>query len=438
MRIRAHSKLVVAAILVIVVICGGLYYLWSQQILDPFQRRIPRDAFKLIGLNEVPGENAIVFVHGLDGDPIATFQSARESPGWFELMKSDTRPFPGVSPPPPLASYSTYSLDYRRLFASENTVEDAAQQIADYLRSQDTFRKYNHVWFIAHSLGGILVKRMMLIYAGQDSQRLLNRISGVFLMGVPSQGSPLADLSQKDAILLLTTVIGRRYRVVKDLRPEEAATFLNVLDNSWGDFLRRRQVVTRDWPPFIYCAYEIDNSFRLAAVVPRLYAQTLCAENAAPMSTNHADLVKPSSVTSQVYTWVRDRIGRGAERTRRWPLVGTAPGLGTLGDLVRRHQELHVQPPDDSGLLEVPEEISFEDDKSAQLSSRLALRQLEYEGSTVADVYDRIAIENPCVSIAADASRHVLKIAVSDEVERCPIAGQDRIVCKGVPCAVRK
>ena len=438
MRIRVRSRRTLTVLLLILLICAGLYYLWSRQILDPFQVRIPTDAFKLIALNEVPGENAIVFVHGLDGDPISTFQSARGSPGWFELMKSDTKPFPGASPPPPLAAYSTYSLDYRRLFASDNTVEDAAQQIAEYLRSQDTFKKYNHVWFITHSLGGILIKRMMLIYDGQGNQRLLNRISGVFLMGVPSQGSPLADLSEKDAILLLTTIIGRRYHVVKDLRPEQAAAFLNSLDNSWGDFIRHRQMSTKDAPPYVYCAYEVDKTFKLAAVVPRLYAHTLCAENPAPMSTNHVDLVKPPSVTNQVYIWVRDRIGRGAERIRRWPLVSTAPGLGTLGELVKRHQELHIQPPDDSGLLEVPEQISFKDDKSSELAKRLVLLQREYEGPTVADVYDKIAFENSCVSIGLDASRHILKIGVSDDVADCSIAGQNRLVCNGVPCGARK
>jgi hypothetical protein len=153
------------------------------------------------------------------------------------------------------------------------------------------------------------------------------------------------------------------------------------------------------------------------------------------ISTNHIDLVKPTSPGDQVYTWVRDRIGRGSERIRRWSLVRSAPGLATLGEIIKQHQDLHALPPDDSGLLEVPEQIAFKDQQAAGAAQRLLLRRMDYEGSTVADVYE-IAAANRCVSVVLNSSRRTMTIGVDSNVIQCIVARRDRLVCKDVPCGL--
>jgi hypothetical protein len=333
-----------------------------------------------------------------------------------------------------MSAYAIYALDYRRVYASQNNINEGARQIGGLLLANGLFERHNHVWFVTHSLGGLLVKRMLLIYNSERRERLLSRVGGVFFLAVPSGGSALADVAQDDLARVLLTVIGRNYRSITDLQPDKASAFLGSLEEDWSDFLRGR-AANHDAPPYAHCAYEVDKAYKLAKVVEKLFSQMCRDENPMPMSGTHMSIVKPRSIDSpQPYGWVRTALAADAQRLRRWPWVNKMPGPVTLGELLSGYQADHKEDPDTSGLLRVPEEISFRDPASKEASARLLLAQHLYLGSTVAEMLQDIVRQNVCVSMAASEDKRKLSIGVDAATRICKTGNTTRLVCADVAC----
>lgn len=374
---------------------------------------------RLVPLKEIETDRAIVFVHGLDGDPVTTWKSRRDGPSWADLIASDSRAYPGESPPLSLDKFSIYTLDYRALYASEATIQEAAVHIADRLSSEPLFKRYNHVWFVAHSLGGILIKKVLIIYSEQDRDALLDRTAGVFLFGVPTRGSPLAEAWAVERFAVLTWVIGRRYNVVKDLRPESATAFLDSMENSWVDLLLKRQRTPRYRTPFVYCAYEVNSIFGLFKVVDALFAATRCEENPHPFPRDHLTIVKPIDVEDDPHVWLRERIRRSSENLRALVRYEYSSGMSPLATLVDNFRARHRKLPDSSGVLELPERIEYANKKSELTAKELGLADVEYRGATAADLMESVANANECIRVSISSDRRVITVDVSGALRVC-------------------
>jgi hypothetical protein len=411
-----------------------VYVLYRAGWVDPGRRRFDQLELKLEPLNpRQQSDRAIVFVHGLDGDPIGTF-TADGAPSWPSLLQSDKRPFAGVAPP--LSDWAIYAMDYRRVYASENNINEGARQIGGLLRSSGILARHNHVWFITHSLGGLLVKRMLLILNAERRELALSRIAGVFFLGVPAGGSELAALAEDERAEALLTIIGRDYRVITDLQPDKASAFLGSLEEDWNDFLRGREDVYTDPPPYAHCAYEVDRTYRMAKVVEKLYSQMCRGENSMPMSGTHTSIVKPRSIDSpQPYGWVRDAVAADSERLKRWPWISKGAGAVTLGETVMQYQKDHREGPDSLGLRRVSEAISYRDPGSEVAAARLLLASESYKGSTVADLLEDIAGHNDCVSVTFSQDRRTVQVSVDEaRTKSCKGWKEPRAVCVNAEC----
>src|SRR5258705_12548154 len=214
----------------LIVIATAVYLAYKAGWVDPGRQRFAQLELKLETLSAGNSDRAIVFVHGLDGDPIGTF-TADGAPSWPALIQSDKRPFAGTTTP--LSDWAIYAVDYRRVYASENNINEGARQIGGLLRSSGILARHNHIWFVTHSLGGLLVKRMLLIYNSERRDLPLSRVAGVFFLGVPAGGSELAALADDERAQALLTIIGRDYRVITDLQPHKASAFLGSLQADW-------------------------------------------------------------------------------------------------------------------------------------------------------------------------------------------------------------
>lgn len=84
------------------------------------------------------------------------------------------------------------------------------------------------VLFLAHSLGGVVLKQSLVILAGGDSQEraILAKVKGAISFGVPSQGMSIPDISE---------MLGDQPNValVKELSNE--SKFLPRLDEQFGN-----------------------------------------------------------------------------------------------------------------------------------------------------------------------------------------------------------
>jgi hypothetical protein len=135
-----------------------------------------------------------VFIHGLGGDPETTW---RHASGFFwphELAHG----MKGLT--------TVYSVGYPCGKASWNSgwpVAQAAVAVLDRLISHRAFRVSNTpIVFICHSLGGLIVKKLILIAQsdrGQDSRKgiFLDRIAGVVFLATPHGGSFMATIASQ-------------------------------------------------------------------------------------------------------------------------------------------------------------------------------------------------------------------------------------------------
>jgi hypothetical protein len=124
-------------------------------------------------------DRAIVFVHGLLGDWKTTFTLPEVPKSWAEVMTGDVRPLPNGGS---LAQFAVFSIDYHEIFGMNTiTAESAAQMVQGQLEFLILNRRYNHLWIIAHSLGGVLVKEALIGWQSRQQTRFIDRVAGLFI-----------------------------------------------------------------------------------------------------------------------------------------------------------------------------------------------------------------------------------------------------------------
>jgi hypothetical protein len=151
--------------------------------------------FTLVGETQyaTPNANAemdVVFVHGLGGDPTASWSSSSDPADfWPKWLAAD---FPNIN---------VWTVGYDSgLFASALTGEgaslaDRATMLLDYLASNAVGSRATI--FITHSLGGLIVKQMLRRCSDSlnpNCKRLLAAAKGIVFIGTPHQGSNLASI----------------------------------------------------------------------------------------------------------------------------------------------------------------------------------------------------------------------------------------------------
>lgn len=128
----------------------------------------------------------VVFVHGLTGDKFTTW-SFDGTTSWLNWLAED------------LSSINVYAAAYKSaFFASALTgqgasLDDRATTLLDGVIARRSPAK--RIVFISHSLGGLIVKRLLRVCADFASPKyhdLLSNIAGVVFIATPHQGAKLA------------------------------------------------------------------------------------------------------------------------------------------------------------------------------------------------------------------------------------------------------
>ena len=236
---------------------------------------------------------AIVFVHGFGGHFERSFEN-EDGTSWFKIIEGDADK---LSSGRRVDQLSVFSVDYRDAFASEIGIDDIATQIAGRQELDALFQDHNHIWFVAHSLGGLVLKRVLLQLQGGGKEAYLDRILGVSFLGVPSQGAALADFAKKHdglAKLLKYFSDDLKYsdKLISELTTVSGGnSFLEQLEQDWLQLASRRAESV--YPFVIACVLETrpENKLTNLTVVPRLYASTSCTGPIHPINSAHRDLV---------------------------------------------------------------------------------------------------------------------------------------------------
>jgi pimeloyl-ACP methyl ester carboxylesterase len=424
--------------------------------------------------NPAGADVAVVFVHGLAGGPCSSFESATE------LTKAGERTYecksePGPRPRPaqiPLSWFTVFdrdgatklpggrAMDEVDLFTVSYT--DAARgsmsvtDIGERLAKDDEFLKilddYNNVLFVAHSMGGIVIRRAIVRLELSRQQARLDRIIGVALLGSPSEGAPLADLFTEVGCWdwmpqWIRSFLSRKFcwgkfaaqfggagwDQISDLRTLDGHNhLLQALQTDWGSVVDNR----RGKPFHIACAHETVAQMLDRSIVDRLYTSTPgCLQNV-PINATHTELIKPTGPQDDNHKWLRQTIKealRLVEENRDLTWNASDP-LGYLLDQIEVESGQDGGPPPPPGA--IAEHINIRDGSTEQVRLfRLKPQTRPYGGRTYGALLTSMHESNPCLKVRLDGRRRRIDLWTESAVA-CPRASNDKrtFVCDPKYC----
>lgn len=171
----------------------------------------PKEQYGLFSLHEAPNADIdIVAVHGLGGHFKETWTDNDSKQLWLRDFLPSQLKDVGLA-----ARVMSYGYDSTTAFSKSVTdIEDQATMLLNALalERQSPPENKRPLIFIAHSLGGIIVKKAMIIAHERSSiyGTVLNSVRALVLFGVPHRGSDLAYWSTFAARLLNTVQLGLR------------------------------------------------------------------------------------------------------------------------------------------------------------------------------------------------------------------------------------
>ena len=141
----------------------------------------------------------VIFVHGLGGHARGTWhpQERRDDDNFWLTWLAQERPDLGIWS----FGYKAEPFEWR---GSTMPLFDRASNLHEYLEVYD-IGKYPII-FIAHSMGGLLVKEMLRNAQTFQKKAVIQQTKGIVFLSTPHTGSHLANLVDKIGILARTSV----------------------------------------------------------------------------------------------------------------------------------------------------------------------------------------------------------------------------------------
>jgi len=345
-----------------------------------------------------------VFVHGVFGDARDTWTNGRSKAYWPDLVKKDRD----------LDQFAILVIDYRSpKLKAAGTIEQVATQIGTALRDEGIYNKYRSVFFVAHSMGGLITRRILIELNRPVTIPDLQRVSAALFFSTPTSGALIADLASWISL----------NPQLSDMKPAEVNTFLQSLDNQWEDLLRDRDSQARVRPR-AYCAYELFDTAGIR-VVPLVYAKSRCDEKAVPFDKNHIEIVKPEGFDDPVYKWTKARL-LGLNRLqgdRSWD------GGQRLGELLETLASWYRK---DS----IAESVGYAATVDQESLGAFWVRRGPYRGRTWGEILQLVAKDYPCLSVRILRQGRDVELGVSGRLKECS-DGKNKpwVTCDPLSCA---
>lgn len=158
---------------------------------------------------------AVVFVHGLNGDPVNTWRKDHLTKTLPELLGYDNE----------LKAFDFYSYGYKTGFtARQYDFSAVAEILFSDIQAQLPTRD---IVFVAHSMGGLVIQQYIVNRFEQYDSENLKRIKGIVYLSVPFQGAGLARVLPK-------LIINKQIRSLRKQNP-----LLVQLEDKWHKYFFR-------------------------------------------------------------------------------------------------------------------------------------------------------------------------------------------------------
>ncbi|PPD06773.1 MAG: hypothetical protein CTY28_12440 [Hyphomicrobium sp.] len=217
-------------------------------------------------------------------------------------MAADQESVRGVDP---LGRYTIAGLEYPAGLNSTVSAVELAVQMNTALLNQGVGQRFEEIFFVTHSFGGILVQEMLhqaLLSPGGEGAvnektklgSLYDKTKLVFLIATPAEGADLASMTRK--------LTGMGTPILSDLRRIDENSYLRSLRNTWAALLSNGKLA-----PQLACAYETVPTWGFVAV-PQDKISTNCRGVPFPAAEDHNMIVKPSTSSAAIHGWVRGKL----------------------------------------------------------------------------------------------------------------------------------
>jgi tetratricopeptide (TPR) repeat protein len=289
-----------------------------QQLLGNQQACLPahnRPSCFYVEALEPKNKKLIIFVRGVFGSAATTWGNPRKEAFWPAMVAKD----------PQFANYDIYLINYRTpYFGEAPDVHETAGNELGQLLSQKIFDKYDEIYMIAHSMGGLVTKSLLTqLNRGQDVA-LLRRVKGVVYLSTPAQGG---DVARIGAWLSLNPQLGEQERA-------HLNTYIQHLEDQWIQLMDDRDTTKAEFPR-AYCAYETRKTGPVW-VVPKELASSRCDGPLYSMPSHHSGMAKPARSEDDPYRWTMGKIleagESGAMRRNAAALLQSASAAVHAGD----------------------------------------------------------------------------------------------------------
>jgi len=258
----------------------------------------------------------VVFVHGLGGDPIATWRiGTDENSSWPHWLALEFGTQIGVWS----LGYAAAPSKWQGLPFFGGKDPDAGAAMSLPRRAENALDRLvgagigqRPLCFITHSLGGLLVKSILRRSADSqfapDRLQVVEQCRGVLFLATPHQGSRLADLAGAIKVYLPS---------VSTLDLKDNDDHLMDLYEWYRGYAPSHHILTRSY-------YENKETKGVVIVVPRSSADPGVAGETArgptPLDRDHLEISKPRNRDDQAYI--------GSTQLMRQILSGETPESG--------------------------------------------------------------------------------------------------------------
>jgi hypothetical protein len=247
---------------------------------------------------------AILLVHGLSGTS-GSFKN------WIRMIQNDQAPV--LEQPHTtirLSQFDLFVADYVTRGANVS-IHEIGQLMARELQDSDLFRKYDMVWVVVHSLGGVVFHEAALQLVAENKLAYFRFIPGFLELGVPVSGSEFANVGN-DLHPLVVKHFGFDPKLVSELKTD--VPYLGGLNTKWSIFAMARYG-GEGWP-LVFCGSEKIEEAWLAkflgvtggVVVPKLFSSDVCHSAKSPVPKKHTALHEVTSTADESHKLLRQMV----------------------------------------------------------------------------------------------------------------------------------
>lgn len=214
-------------------------------------------------------DRVLVFVHGIFGDAEGTWTSPPDA-YWPDLIAGDAQ----------FGNTDIYVAAYDTGVGNSMSIDEVAEGLDQRFGDAGVFGKHRQVIFVCHSLGGLIVQRLLLKHRAEARQVPL-----IYFYGTPQTGAQIARVGSafSDDPLL------------REMAPGASNGYLMTMESDWHNagFSSVRRL----------CAYE-KLKYKCILIVDDLSGTRGC-DNAVAVHKNHVTIVKPRDREDGSYILLR-------------------------------------------------------------------------------------------------------------------------------------